>query len=202
VWGNAGASVTPVGVDVGEETLVAAAPADGTVDDVLMIDGEHLRETFRLLRWQIGTLQELGVDTSVEAAVTAVFWRRLYGQLTDAAARTMQYAERFPGAVLVLEDISYQACPLFEHRDAEQPGQWILPALQERLVDRATDAGIPVAWVDPAGTSTECHRCGKHGERGPYDEGGWHEFHCLNDSCAVDVVDVDASAALTIASRV
>lgn len=195
-------SVTPVGVDVGEGTLVAAAPAGGAVDDALLVDGEHVRETLRLLRWQIEALQEFGADENAETAVVATFWRRLYGQLTDAAARTLQYAEQFDAPVLVLEELAYERCPLFEHRTDSEPGCWILPAFQETLVERATDAGVPVAWVDPFRTSTECHRCKEHGTRGPYTDGGWHDFRCQNDACPVDCVDVDASAALTIASRI
>lgn len=193
---------TAVGVDVGEATLAAAAPAHGDTDDALMIDGDHVRETFRLLRWATVTLQEFGGDTTgAETAVVAAFWRRLRGQLHDTAARVIQFAQTFPGAVLVLEELPYASAPLYEHRDTDELGTWILPALQEALVERATDAGLPVAWIDPNGTSLECHSCGEQGERGAYDDGGWHEFQCTNPDCPVDAVDADASAAVTIASR-
>ena len=196
---------TPVGVDVGERTLVAAAPVHGRPEEAFTIEGDHVRESFRLLRSLMDALEHFGSDTtSAETALVAAFWKeRLKGQVHGAAAQTVQYAREFPGAVLVLEELPYTQRPLYEQRhDAGEIGTWLLPALQDALVAKAVDAGLPVAWIDPAGTSVECHACGERGERGDRTERLRRQFRCLNDDCPVDVVDADASAAVSIAKRV
>lgn len=204
-WGNVASSTTPIGVDVGVRCLVAAAPAHEGVEEAFTIEGDHVRESFRLLRSLMDALRGFGGDTtSVETALVAAFWKvRLKSQLHGAAARTVRYAREYPGAVLVLEDLPYDPRPLYAHRhDAGEIGAWLLPALQDALVEKATAAGIPVAWIDPAGTSIECHRCGERGEQGDRTERLRRQFRCLNDACPVDVVDADVSAAVSIAKRV
>lgn len=192
--------ITPIGVDVGERTLAAVAPQGASVEDARLIDGEPARESHRLLKWLTEYLQDRpGDTTSAETAVFAAFWRRLRGQLHSAAARVIQDAEAVPGAVLVLEELAYPRSPLWHHRTTREPGTWLLPAFQEILVERATDAALPVAWVAPEGTSVECHACRERGERLRED---WGTFRCQNPDCSVGDVDVDASAALSIAKRV
>ena len=157
------------------------------------------------MRSLMDALEHFGGDTtSAETALVAAFWKeQLEGLVHDTAAQTVQYAREYPGAVLILEEIPYTQRPLYEQRhDAGEIGTWLLPALQDALVAKAVDAGVPIAWIDPAGTSVECHACGERGERGDRTERLRRQFRCLNDDCPVDVVDADASAAVSIAGRV
>lgn len=193
-------SRTPVGVDLGEKTLVAVAPEGTATEDVLTVDGEPVRESFRLLRQVCNALQQLPGDTDhAETAVVAAFWHRLKGQAHDAAARALDVVQAVDDPLLVLEDIDYAPRPLWGHRtDRDQIGTWLLPVLHEALVERAADAGVPVTHVNPEGTSQECHRCGERGERA---EWGDYWFRCTTENCPVGGVDGDVNAALTIAER-
>ncbi|MFC6823457.1 zinc ribbon domain-containing protein [Halopelagius fulvigenes] len=189
--------VTPIGIDVGEKTLVAAATPDMDTRDVFTVEGHAPAQVFDYLTTAVGALQSAGFETEAgEAQLTAAFWYRLRAQLLDTVARTVEWVRTHPNPVLVLEDLGRHHRPLWEIRDdAEQVGAWLLPHLQIELADRAIDAGVPVVYVDPDGTSLECHRCGERGER------KGKRLRCLNPDCGVGGVDADRSAAITIASR-
>lgn len=193
-------SVTPVGVDVGFRTLVAAAPRDGRVEDVFTIDGDHVERTLDALAVVDTALDGAAfTDTATRTAVAAAVWtHRLKGQVYGAAHRTVEFARSHPGAVLVVEDLPAGDVPLARwwRHDAFEAQTWAVNALSRALVEVAVEAGLPVVRVDPAGTSTECHRCGETGRRER------SVFECTANPCTVDVVDADVNAALTVASRV
>ena len=191
------AAVTPVGVYVGEHTLAAVAPAHAAPDEAFVVDGEPVQRSFDHLQAATLTLENAPVDCpEAHTALTAAFWVRLRAQLHHAAAQVTKYAQQFAGAVLVLEDLTQPPRPLYHHRDVVgELGAWTIPVLRNALVEKATEHGLPVAWVEPDYTSQECHRCGEHGER------HGQTLRCTNGACPVGEVDADRSAAVSIAQR-
>jgi IS605 OrfB family transposase len=191
-------SPTPVGVDVGEKTLVAAGTPGMAVEDVRTVDGAPLRRAFRrfaamqrafaFAHWETGP---------AETMLTAAVWvHRLKPEIYDAAHQAVAFARQFTAPVVVLEALEQPMRPLWAYRRGQRDfGDWLLPVLQQALVEVATDAGVPVAWVDPRGTSRECHRCGQAGELEN------ETLDCRNLECPVTVVDRDRSAAVSIARR-
>ncbi|MFC6823806.1 zinc ribbon domain-containing protein [Halopelagius fulvigenes] len=187
----------PIGVDVGEKTLIAATTPDADPAGAFVVEGHDPRKVFDYLSTAVNTLRAAGFETTVgEAQLTAAFYYRLRAQVLDAAAQTVEWARTHPNPVLVLEDLSYSPRPLWEVRaSTNHVGEWLLPDLQNALTVCAKEAGIPVRYVAPDGTSRECHRCGERGKRKE------QRFRCTNPECHVGSVDADRSAAITIASR-
>ncbi len=74
---------------------------------------------------------------------------------------------------------------------------WTFARLQDRIEDKAREAGIAVEFVAPAYTSQTCHDCGHIGKRS-----GQAEFRCTNSECWVSEYQADLNAASNIASRV
>jgi transposase len=189
---------TPVGVDVGERELAAVAAADVPPEAALVIDGGPVRESYGHLVATIRALQAPPGDAPGETAAFAAYYHRIRGQLHDAAARVVQYARDRPAPVLVLEDLAYPQRPLWEFRDGDHFGTWLLPAFQAVLRERAVDARLPVVGIEPQETTLACHRCGELGEA---DARGDRRLRCSEPDCPVDAVDRDRSAAVTIARR-
>ena len=122
-------------------------------------------------------------------------------QLTDAldaaAHEALAYAQSFDmPPVLVLEDLDYAERSLTEcvteHAEIDC---WLLPTIQERVVETAHAQGVPVAVTSPEHTTQECHVCGKHSRLRKT------EIRCTNERCPVKTVCRDRSAAVTIAKR-
>jgi putative transposase len=98
--------------------------------------------------------------------------------------------------VVVLEALSYI-------RDDLDYGEWMnrrlhawaFARLQERIEDKAREAGIPVEYIRPEYTSQTCHECGHVG----YRDGD--EFQCQNEECWVSEYHADINAAVNIADR-
>ncbi|MDS0220880.1 zinc ribbon domain-containing protein [Haloarcula sp. S1AR25-5A] len=187
---------TPIGVDLGEKRLVAAAPADADPDEAFVIDGEPLRERYDILVEATEALQGAWFDTTRgEAQVFAAMHQQLRPQLFDAAHRLVRYAGEFATPLLVLEDLSFRGAPLWERRTVEKLGAWLLPALQGAITEVALDAGLPISYVDAEYTSQACHGCAKLGRLED------DVVVCTTDDCPVGAVCRDRSAALTIAGR-
>ena len=74
---------------------------------------------------------------------------------------------------------------------------WAFARLQGRIEDKATEAGIPVEYVNPAYTSQTCHSCHRIGRRDSQ-----AEFRCPNDDCHVSTFQADINASANIARRV
>ena len=66
---------------------------------------------------------------------------------------------------------------------------------QERIEDKAREAGLPVTYVRPEYTSQTCHECGHVGHR------NGDEFRCTNEQCWVTEyhADINAVARLRLA---
>ena len=98
--------------------------------------------------------------------------------------------------MLVLEDIGYVQRSLVECvREQMGVDCWLLPSIQQRLVDLASKANVPVAVTTERYTTKECHICGKHTK--VRDE----TIRCWNDTCPVESVDRDRSAAVSTARK-
>jgi putative transposase len=72
---------------------------------------------------------------------------------------------------------------------------WAFARLQQRIEDKAREAGLPVEYVRPEYTSQTCHECGHVGHR------NGDEFRCQNDECWVSEYHADINAAVNIADR-
>ena len=187
---------TTIGVDLGVKHLVAAAPVNGSVASAFTINGDHIRNRHDILVEAMTALDSAIFDTSDgQRQLFAAMWQQFRGQLFDAAVRVIRYVRRFNRPILVLEDLSTCRQSLWENRTAADVGTWVLPALQQAIIAKADDAGIPVRYVDPKYTSQECHNCGDLGHLEN------DTLECMSTGCPVETVCRDRSAALSIAQR-
>ncbi len=122
--------------------------------------------------------------------------------LTDivekASRQAVEYAKQFESPVLVMEDLTY----IRERLDYgkymnRRLHSWAFARLQGRIEDKATEAGIPVEYVNPAYTSKTCHSCHRIGRRDSQ-----AEFRCPHDDCHVSTFQADINASANIARRV
>lgn len=189
---------TPIGFDVGESALlVGCAVERGAPQDPLFIDGGHARH---LRKEMFTTLRRLRERNAADWRIDE---RSNYHQnaLTDivekASREAVEYAGQFEKPVIVLEDLSYIResldCGKWMNRRLHT---WAFARLQDRIEDKALDAGIPVEYVNPAYTSQTCHAFAHIGSRS-----GQAEFRCTNDSCWVTTYQADLNAAVNIANR-
>jgi len=74
---------------------------------------------------------------------------------------------------------------------------WAFARLQGRIEDKATEADIPVEYVNPAYTSKTCHSCHRIGRRDSQ-----VEFRCPNHNCHVSTFQADINASANIARRI
>lgn len=189
---------TPVGFDIGETALITgcALKRDLPTEPRLWSGrrAKHLRkEMFTTLRrLQKRDASERRVDERFEHYQNA---------LTDIMEKTsreaVEYAQRFDSPVIVMEDLGF----IRERLDYgkwmnRRLHAWAFARLQGRVEDKATEAGIPVEYVNPAYTSKECHECGHIGHRPEQ-----AELVCRNPECRVTEFQADISAAASIAKR-
>jgi putative transposase len=189
--------VTPVGFDIGEAHLLAGcACQQGTPTDPLLINGSRARH---LRKEMFTTLKRLQERDAAQWRIDERF-THYQNALTDiiekASRRAVEYACRFEKPILVLEDLS-------DIREDLDYGEWMnrrlhawaFARLQQRIEDKAREAGIPVEYIHPEYTSQTCHECGHVGHR------NGDEFRCQNDECWVSEYHADINAAVNIADR-
>jgi len=189
--------VTPVGFDIGEAHLLAGCACEqGTPTDPLLITGGRARH---LRKEMFTTLRRLQERDAAQWRIDERF-DHYQNALTDiiekASRRAIEYACRVEKPVIVLEDLS-------DIRDDLDYGEWMnrrlhawaFARLQDRIEDKAQEAGIPVEYVEPSHTSQTCHECGHVGHR------NGDQFRCQNDECWVSEYHADINAAVTIADR-
>jgi putative transposase len=189
--------VTPVGFDIGEAHLLAGCACEqGTPTDPLLINGGRARH---LRKEMFTTLKRLQERDAAQWRIDERF-DHYQNALTDiiekASRRAVEYACRFEKPVLVLED-------LLNIREGLDYGEWMnrrlhawaFARLQQRIEDKAREAGIPVEYIRPEYTSQTCHECGHIGHR------NGDEFRCQNDECWVSEYHADINAAVNIADR-
>lgn len=193
-----GATVTPVGVDVGSHRhlFAAATVADGLVGGITA-DADYLARLyaeFQSATHRLGTAPPSDPDNL--GTLVARYWPLIRDALEAATDDVLAYAREHPAPVLVLEDLRAEPRPLVEIAYGEMRlASWCPAVAQAVLVDRAVEAGLPVATVDPEGTTQECHACGAVGD---LEDGA---LVCRASDCPVDAVDRDRSAAVSIAKR-
>ena len=190
---------TPVGFDIGESKLLmgCALTENGTPKEPFIFDGGPARQLRKEMHTTLKRLQERD----------CVEWRRderfdhYQNALTDivekASRKAVEYAQQFDDPVIVLEDLSYirENLDYGAYMNRRLHG-WAFARLTSRIEDKATEAGIPVRFVNPAYTSQTCHACGHIGSRGSQ-----AEFRCTNDECWVSEYQADINAAANIAGR-
>ncbi|WP_228546165.1 RNA-guided endonuclease InsQ/TnpB family protein [Halegenticoccus tardaugens] len=179
-----------VGVDLGENVLYAAAVvhSDGTVAAVDMESGRESRHYRDRLSRKRAELQSKGDLRGVKKCLNE--HERYTDHILNVASRRIVdlAADHAPCGI--------RAEKLTGYRDtADDPiHDWPYAAFQEKIAYKATAAGIPVVFVDPAGTSTTCRKCG---QTDPEYRSGT-EFACRR--CGYEV-HADVNAAINIARR-
>ena len=189
---------TPVGFDIGETALITgcALKRDLPVQPRVWSGkrAKHLRKEM------FTTLRRLQQRDASERRVDERF-KHYQNALTDivekASREAVEYAQRFDSPVIVMEDLGF----IRERLDYgkwmnRRLHAWAFARLQGRVEDKATEAGIPVEYVNPAYTSKTCHECNHIGKRSEQ-----AEFRCTNPECRVSEFQADISAAASIAQR-
>jgi len=189
---------TPVGFDIGESKLLTGcACQDGTPTQPYIYDGGRARH---LRKEMFTTLRRLQSRDAAEWRVDECF-DHYQNALTDivekASRQAVEYARQFENPVIVLEDLSY----IREHLDYgkfmnRRLHNWAFARLTGRIEDKATEAGIPVEYVNASYTSQTCHACGHLGSRSSQ-----AAFRCTNPECWVTEYQADINAAANIAGR-
>lgn len=179
---------TTVGVDLGERVLyaVAVTDSDGTVETVEVESGREFRHYREQLEARRERLSEAGDLKGVRE--TRGDRERYTEQVTHTASRRIVdlAADHAPCAIH-LEDLTG-----YRESATDAIHDWPHAMLQEQIMYKATEAGIPVRVVDPAGTSYTCRQCGA--ENPAFREGD--EFDCWE--CGYEV-HADVNAAINIA---
>jgi putative transposase len=180
---------TTVGVDLNDNPLVAVAAWDGgEVVDVHLESGaefRHHRERMKRAR------DQAMADDNLKAITEA---RRNYRRYTDhitnvASRRVVDVAEKHEPCRVHLEDLTH----LRETVD-DPIHDWPYAQIQDQIVAKAREAGIPVKKIDPRDTSRECRRCGKVSNRSR----DGRTFVCVD--CGYEV-HADVNAAINIAQQ-
>ncbi|MFB6360670.1 MAG: RNA-guided endonuclease TnpB family protein [Halobacteriales archaeon] len=193
-----GDDVTHIGLDIGESALITGcALKDGSPTRPFVCDGSRAKQLRKELHTTLKRLQERD----------AAEWRmderfdHYQNALTDivekASRHVVKYARRFERPALVMEDLTY----IREELDYgaymnRRLHAWAFARLQNRVEDKAREAGVPIEFVRPEFTSQICHACGHVGKRTMQ-----AVFECENDECRVTEFQADINAAANIARR-
>lgn len=177
-----------MGVDMGDRVLYAAAIVDdGSVSAVTMESGREFRHTRERLKRKQEQLMGGGELRKIKAV------RNQYYNYTDhvthvAARELVNCAEKHQPIGIAIEDLTHY------RQDAPDPiHDWPYAELQEKVLYKATDAGIPVTKVNPTHTSIRCRKCGLESAANR----SGTEFDCHRCGYAVHA---DVNAAINIAT--
>lgn len=190
---------TYVGFDIGESKLLAGCVRrdDGTPTRPMFFDGGRARQLRKESYTTRKRLQRR--DATWRDEWRDGYFRNALADIVEKASReAVEYARSFDDPVIVMEDLTY----IRERLDYgkymnRRLHAWAFARLQERIDDKARDAGIPVEYVTPAYTSKTCHACGHIGRRSTQ-----AAFRCTNSECWVTEYQADLNAAANIAGRV
>lgn len=183
---------TTVGVDLNDDPLAAAAVWDGdtnSVEDVLMYSGaefRHYRE--RMKRRKDEAMQDDNLKAIVES-------RRDYRKYTDhvtniVSRRVVDLAVEHKPCQINLEDLTHL------RETADNPiHDWPYAEIQEKIISKAQEEGIPVTMIDPRNTSMTCRKCGEVNPAMRSDR----DFECWE--CGYEV-HADVNAAINISKGV
>ncbi len=196
----AGLDRTPIGVDIGEASLVTVCHRDESGSPVRpelwADDGKTVRRLGKTYFTAKRRLQQRGSERIAES-----YGDSLWDQIDDVFHRVtrevVEYAESVENPVLVLEDLTYirENMDYGEYMNRRLHG-WGFAKLHAQIRYKAAEKGIPVETVNPRNTSKACHACGEHGYR-PRQA----TFKCSNDGCWVGEYQADINGAINIIYR-
>jgi len=191
---------TPIGVDIGEASLVTVCHRDESGSPVRpqlwADDGKAVRRLRKTYFTAKRRLQKRGSERIAES-----YGDSLWDQIDDVFHRVtrevVEYAESVENPVLVLEDLTYirENMDYGEYMNRRLHG-WGFAKLHAQIRYKAAEKGIPVETVNPRNTSKACHACGEHGYR-PRQA----TFRCSNDDCWLGEYQADVNGAINIADR-
>jgi IS605 OrfB family transposase len=179
---------TTVGVDIGETVIYAATVVanDGVEQVKVKPEREfrHYRERLDEKRERLmeqGDLRGVGQCRGERERYTE--------QVLDTASREIvDFAVEHRPTVIALETLTDY------RKTAEDPiHDWPYAQLQEKIIYKATEEGIPVTMIEPRNTSVTCRKCG---QTNPEFRDGT-EFKCTQ--CGYEV-HADVNAAINIAN--
>jgi len=191
---------TPIGVDIGESSLVTVCHRDERGSPVRPQLWADDGKTARRLRKSYFTakrrLQRRGSDRIVDS-FGDVLWDQIDDLFHRVTREVVEYAESVENPVLVLEDLTYirENMDYGAYMNRRLHG-WGFAKLHTQIRYKAAEEGIPVETVNPRNTSKACHACGEHGYR-PRQA----TFRCSNDACWVGEYQADVNGAINIADR-
>jgi IS605 OrfB family transposase len=191
---------TPIGVDIGEASLVTVCHRDESGSPVRpelwADDGKAVRRLRKTYFTAKRRLQQRGSERIAES-----YGDSLWDQIDDVFHRVtrevVEYAESVENPVLVLEDLTYirENMDYGEYMNRRLHG-WGFAKLHAQIRYKAAEKGIPVETVNPRNTSKACHACNEHGYR-PRQA----TFRCSNGGCWVGEYQADVNGAINIADR-
>ena len=191
---------TPIGVDIGEASLVTVCHRDNSGSPVRprlwADDGKAVRRLRKTYFTAKRRLQKRDSERIAESYGDAL-WDRIDDVFHRVTREVVEYAESAENPVLVLEDLTYirENMDYGEYMNRRLHG-WGFAKLHAQIRYKAAEKGIPVETVDPQNTSKACHACGEHGYR-PRQA----TFKCSNDRCWVGEYQADVNGAINIADR-
>ena len=191
---------TPVGVDIGEASLVTVCHRDGSGSPVRprlwADDGKAVRRLRKTYFTAKRRLQKRGSERIAESYGDAL-WDQIDDVFHRVTREVVEYAESVENPVLVLEDLTYirENMDYGEYMNRRLHG-WGFAKLHAQIRYKAAEKGIPVETVNPRNTSKACHACGEHGYR-PRQA----TFRCSNGGCWVGEYQADVNGAINIADR-
>ena len=190
---------TYVGVSIGVDTLLTAAPAAATPGTTLVVDGAHVQTRHEILTEATRALQGANFETTTsQAQLFAAMWHQLRPQVYEIAARVVRYARQFQSPELFLaEPDATSTASLWRWRAEPDELAWLPAALQQAVAERAHEAGVAVTCVDHDAASEVCHHCGAAGDINS--ETG--TFVCEHDVCPVGRMARERNAAVRLARR-
>ena len=191
---------TPIGVDIGEASLVTVCHRDDSDSPVRprlwADDGKAVRRLRKTYFTAKRRLQQRGSER-LAASYGDALWNRIDDVFHRVTREVVEYAESVENPMLVLEDLTYirENMDYGEYMNRRLHG-WGFAKLHAQIRYKAAEKGIPVETVNPRNTSKACHACGEHGYR-PRQA----TFRCSNDGCWVGEYQADVNGAINIADR-
>lgn len=191
---------TPIGVDIGEATLVAVCHRDdGGSPTAPKLWNDAGKEIRRLRKEYFSATRRLQRRGSVQISKEYgdAIWKRIDHVIHSVTAQVIEYADEFDNPILVLEDLTN----IRENLDYgtflnRRLHGWAFAKIQTQIRYKAADRGILVETVNPAYTSKTCHQCGEIGHRP-----NQATFQCCNSDCWISEYHADLNASLRIADR-
>ena len=191
---------TPIGVDIGEASLVTVCHRDGSGSPVRprlwADDGKAVRRLRKTYFTAKRRLQKRGSKRIAESYGDAL-WDQIDDVFHRVTREVVDYAKSVENPVLVLEDLTYirENMDYGKYMNRRLHG-WGFAKLHAQIRYKAAEKGIPVETVNPRNTSKACHACGEVGYRQRQ-----ATFRCSNDDCWLGEYQADVNGAINIADR-